>query len=563
MKGNHDLKRMYLVVSLAIIFTAYIIFGLNNSYGDLVGEASKSLICTDSDGGQNIFVRGTTKGPDWNSNKKVTKKDNCVNRGEKAGRLDEFYCLEGKVADATFGPEEGCSICKNGACVSISSIQVISPNGGEIWQTGSVQEIQWSSIKINPNQQLSIFAVSQAVPQVHHYIVNSINDGYEKIKVSIPAGQYKLQIATTLSSGGVVEVVVDDSDNPFSIVAANCTDSDGGVNYNTQGTTCVGNDCKIDICLDGYFNGDNLAEYYCESLTNKQPPTDRFSVTYFCPNGCQDGACVQEEPSLQVLSPNGGEVWEQNPAKGQFVKWSGATERKPSDFKVALTDPRGNFVGWIMHNSPQKDPAGGFQLIWDVISACKTEFVGGFTDCFKVSPEFYKVEVVDMITKKTDASDAPFSIVPLCYDSDGGINYYIKGYVSTNYNGQDINNKVFDSCISPDPNYPNQSIGVDSCSGQNCQVEDFYCDGYKGPYGSFYNCPYGCKDGACINQTAVCGNGILDPGETCDGANFGGIKSCTEYSQSFSGGTLKCAPSCQIDTSACILSSGGNQTNST
>lgn len=85
-----------------------------------------------------------------------------------------------------------------------------------------------------------------------------------------------------------------------------------------------------------------------------------------------------------------------------------------------------------------------------------------------------------------------------CFDSDGGKNYNVKGYVSTNYNGQDINNKVFDSCMTQDPLYPNQLIGVSSCSGPNCQVEDFYCDGSKGPYGSFYSCPNGCKDGACV-----------------------------------------------------------------
>lgn len=45
-----------------------------------------------------------------------------------------------------------------------------------------------------------------------------------------------------------------------------------------------------------------------------------------------------------------------------------------------------------------------------------------------------------------------------------------------------------------------------------------------------------------------CGNGVLDPGEQCDGINLGGA-SCG--SQGFVGGTLKCSTTCTLDTAAC------------
>ncbi|MCR4275464.1 MAG: dockerin type I repeat-containing protein [Candidatus Wolfebacteria bacterium] len=55
-----------------------------------------------------------------------------------------------------------------------------------------------------------------------------------------------------------------------------------------------------------------------------------------------------------------------------------------------------------------------------------------------------------------------------------------------------------------------------------------------------------------VNITAsvnsVCGNGILENGEQCDGTAFGGA-SCV--SQGFSGGTLSCAASCTFNTSQC------------
>jgi hypothetical protein len=53
-----------------------------------------------------------------------------------------------------------------------------------------------------------------------------------------------------------------------------------------------------------------------------------------------------------------------------------------------------------------------------------------------------------------------------------------------------------------------------------------------------------------------CGNGVVDPGEGCDGANFNG-QSCMGLG--FSGGSLMCTASCQIDSSGCTNGGGGGQ----
>ncbi len=47
----------------------------------------------------------------------------------------------------------------------------------------------------------------------------------------------------------------------------------------------------------------------------------------------------------------------------------------------------------------------------------------------------------------------------------------------------------------------------------------------------------------------LCGNGIIDDGESCDGANFG-LQTCSSLVPG-SVGTLSCDAQCQVDTSAC------------
>ena len=54
-----------------------------------------------------------------------------------------------------------------------------------------------------------------------------------------------------------------------------------------------------------------------------------------------------------------------------------------------------------------------------------------------------------------------------------------------------------------------------------------------------------------VKGTAFCGNGIVDPGEQCDGA---GLNGGTCETEGFAKGTLACGPDCQYDTSNCVPS---------
>lgn len=134
-----------------------------------------------------------------------------------------------------------------------------------------------------------------------------------------------------------------------------------------------------------------------------------------------------------------------------------------------------------------------------------------------------------------------------CTDSDGGLDYYVRGYVSTNYNGQNINNKMIDSCMIQDPSYLAQKIGNYSCSGTDCQLLDYYCEGNRGAYSSFYTCPNGCQDGTCVNDNvtefykdllsfnfssnAECGQ-FLKKGKFSNGVVYSAFVGCYNYNGS-------------------------------
>ena len=91
---------------------------------------------------------------------------------------------------------------------------------------------------------------------------------------------------------------------------------------------------------------------------------------------------------------------------------------------------------------------------------------------------------------------------------------------------------------------PGEACDGADLGGQTCQALGFD--------GGILACNAGCDfdTSGCTNQPPppVCGNGVLEPGEECDGSDLGG-QTCSDFG--FDQGSLACTGQCTIDTSDC------------
>lgn len=262
------------------------------------------------------------------------------------------------------------------------SIKVLSPNGGEIWTKGQKVEILWvATEKIKyVNIRIGILGDQSSqnfnaaiVPKVpnngkYEWTVQELYSEVWGTKTLPVSDKYFITVEDNERSN-----IYDSSDAPFSVVAASVC---GGI----QGIICpAGYECI-------YSGGSKFSPY---------------------PDATGTCAPISAKPFITVLSPNGGEVWQQGSKR--TIRWV-SSDLRTNQVVIELFYP-----GEILQGGPSTswtylylgrialtDNTGSFE--WEV----------GKTDTGNVYGNNYKIRIrediyVD-IPIADDKSDAPFSI---------------------------------------------------------------------------------------------------------------------------------------------------------
>jgi hypothetical protein len=288
-----------------------------------------------------------------------------------------------------------------------------------------------------------------------------------------------------------------------------CTDSDGGENYSVYG--------QIDWVLEGQphstfdtcVNSITVEERICGNGTGA-------NVYYNCPNGCLDGACVGSGPDLTppVISqpqPTGGINTTQillgvstNENATCGYAFSNRSISQMTSF--ATTGGIRHFEAVNLISSYYQvyvrcqDAAGNVNLdpfTFDFTAIGQSNATTCTLGTTRCSPVYNAVDeckeeagVVQWVLRDyctnncSDGACVSFSNeTTTCTDSDGGLDYYVKGVVT----GELV---------------PASGLREDTCLDN--QLREMFCNknGLGEPF--LYTCPNGCSDGACITKNPEC-----------------------------------------------------------
>lgn len=261
-----------------------------------------------------------------------------------------------------------------------------------------------------------------------------------------------------------------------------------------------------------YCSGNYLYQVYCSS-------NDEIGYSSLnCPNGCEDGACLEEgtKPDLTVssisigpepgegvpgdITPNVGDVWRYYVQIKNIGNVAVSTEFRT---QTSIDPPQ---IQGINGKKPGDDPdfyyatyTGANFPIPSLEPGEEYEYIDYLT--FKTSGNVdIKVETdaggdVDESNEYNNDLSYAFYVYPeetTCIDSDGGLNYYVNGIIHIKGEYADE-----DNCILFGGDF---LAGVDECTGSTCGVAEHYCDSSADLGYDFekHHCPYGCRDGACI-----------------------------------------------------------------
>ncbi|MEK6917512.1 MAG: hypothetical protein AABW51_01050 [Nanoarchaeota archaeon] len=285
--------------------------------GSFVGSTASTPSCTDSDGGLNYILKGTVYGQDTNSTNYIIN-DSC-----SGNSVVEYYCNQNtsSFAAVTYACTNlGANyVCSNGACINSSQTNTTS------YFDLATTAITFSDNTPEVGQLVMITKTVKNLGNVNGYITGGsastclLGDssgcagggwGSKSPGELILAGGIKYDYENyTFNKAGTWELkrsyngkgIHNETDinlaNNFKTVYINvsansthvtCADSDGGYNYNIQGTATYQGQTYNDYCVQNGTYAGWVYEYACNSGA-------LGTGVYNCASSggvCNNGACV-------------------------------------------------------------------------------------------------------------------------------------------------------------------------------------------------------------------------------------------------------------------------------
>ena len=235
----------------------------------------------------------------------------------------------------------------------VGSIDVASPNGGEVFELSSTHNITWSSSNAGSNVKIELYKSGS-----YYETISSSTSNNGSYSWSIPtsyteSSDYKIKITDTSNSS-----INDDSDNYFTLSSQppppiTVASPNGGENWElgsnhsiTWSISNAGSNVKIELYKSGSYyktissstsnNGSyswSIPTSYTESSDYKIKITDTSNSSI---NDDSDSyftlSSQPPPPTITVTSPNGGENWE--PGSTHNITWS--SNNAGSNVKIEL-----------------------------------------------------------------------------------------------------------------------------------------------------------------------------------------------------------------------------------
>ena len=244
---------------------------------NLVGEAWGtwgSPACKDSDNGKKYYVIGYVTGYRWIKGKYKAYRyyDKCMTWGTHKGELKEWYCKDGKPVNVYKKCPNGCQMTWNAK--HQTRIGACKPAPQEECTCTDSDSLNYYTLGTTTRECPGDTTSSVTLKKDLCRDANTLEEFY--CKGDVIMSQTHVCVHGCQDGSCIKELQIE------------CTDSDGGLKYNVQGTCSDSHASGRDYCEeDG-----GVIEYYCHPVLNKCVGTS----SYRCPNGyiCEHGACIVE-----------------------------------------------------------------------------------------------------------------------------------------------------------------------------------------------------------------------------------------------------------------------------